>query len=310
MEKKQLYAAGQPILPHSQYDKDEDELLRKSDIAAWAKEEKKPSYSAAEVGADDAGSADNALVSAKTYADNTYMQATGYTDQAIADLIGGAPKTLDTLKEIADAIEKNENVVEALDAAIGSKASEKEFQSHESNAAIHITESERKKINNVFEEIKDLNDSLGGNHLLYNEGEDAYYIQHGADAVPKKLGSGGGLSETNNDILMSFQAFSNNGYMLNNEYFDFLNNSNNASTYKVNKKCKVKLYLYAFRTGGTGGYAKVFKNDVRIMEQGYSPTSNNIEIDVEVGDEIKHETYSSVPSAHFCASYMKATLVN
>lgn len=34
-----------------------------------------------------------------------------------------------------------------------------------------------------------LNNSLGGNILSYNESEDAYYIQHGADSVPKKLGS-------------------------------------------------------------------------------------------------------------------------
>ena len=32
---------------------------------------------------------------------------------------------------------------------------------------------------------------MGGNSLIYNESEDAYYIQHGADAVPKKLGSKG-----------------------------------------------------------------------------------------------------------------------
>lgn len=32
-----------------------------------------------------------------------------------------------------------------------------------------------------------LNDNLGGNNLYYNESEDAYYIQHGADSVPKKL---------------------------------------------------------------------------------------------------------------------------
>lgn len=30
---------------------------------------------------------------------------------------------------------------------------------------------------------------LGGNKLIYNESEDAYYIQHGADAALKKLGN-------------------------------------------------------------------------------------------------------------------------
>ena len=44
-----------------------------------------------------------------------------YTDDKIAALVNGAPTTLDTLKEIADAFSGNKKVVEALDAAIGSK---------------------------------------------------------------------------------------------------------------------------------------------------------------------------------------------
>lgn len=34
-----------------------------------------------------------------------------------------------------------------------------------------------------------LNNNLGGNILTYDESEDAFYIQNGADSVPKKLGS-------------------------------------------------------------------------------------------------------------------------
>lgn len=49
-------------------------------------------------------------------------EAKAYTDSEIADLINGAPTTRDTLKEIADAMAENQTVVEALDAAIGSKA--------------------------------------------------------------------------------------------------------------------------------------------------------------------------------------------
>lgn len=37
-------------------------------------------------------------------------------------------------------------------------------------------------------EFGNVNTDLGGNSLIYNESEDAYYIRHGADAVPKKLG--------------------------------------------------------------------------------------------------------------------------
>ncbi len=45
----------------------------------------------------------------------------GYTDAKIGQLINGAPETLDTLKEVADAIQENETVVEALNEAIGTK---------------------------------------------------------------------------------------------------------------------------------------------------------------------------------------------
>jgi len=58
-----------------------------------------------------------------------YQQATGYTDQKIADLINGAPSTLDTLGEIASAMGANKDVVEALNAAIGTKADQKEMES-------------------------------------------------------------------------------------------------------------------------------------------------------------------------------------
>lgn len=62
--------------------------------------------------------------------DLVYQQSTGYTDQKIADLINGAPSTLDTLGEIAQTMQDNYDVVEALDAAIGSKVSRIEVESY------------------------------------------------------------------------------------------------------------------------------------------------------------------------------------
>lgn len=50
-----------------------------------------------------------------------YEQLTGYTDTKIGQLINGAPETLDTIKEVADAILQNETVVEALNEAVGKK---------------------------------------------------------------------------------------------------------------------------------------------------------------------------------------------
>ena len=80
--------------------------------------------------------------------DASYQQSTSYTDTKIAELINGAPTTLDTLKEIADAMTNNQTVVEALEASIGSKADQAELDGHINNGTIHITADERAKWNN------------------------------------------------------------------------------------------------------------------------------------------------------------------
>lgn len=79
-------------------------------VPSWAKEPIKPTYTASEVGADAAGSASTALANAKDY-----------VDQAISNLVGGAPETLNTLKEISDALAESEEAVAAIDSAIGNK---------------------------------------------------------------------------------------------------------------------------------------------------------------------------------------------
>lgn len=122
-----------------------NKLLARNDIAEWAKKADKPAYTPEEVGADAKGSAGSALEDAKSYADSTYIQATGYTDQQIAGLINGAPSTLDTIGEIAAAMLEHEGVVEALEAAIGSRASEVEYQAHADNTAVHVTASKQEK---------------------------------------------------------------------------------------------------------------------------------------------------------------------
>lgn len=58
---------------------------------------------------------------------------------AISELIGGAPETYDTLKEIADYIASHEDVVTALNAAIGNKVDKvegKELSAEDFTAAL------------------------------------------------------------------------------------------------------------------------------------------------------------------------------
>lgn len=52
----------------------------------------------------------------------TESQVSTAISTAVSDLIGGAPETYDTLKEISDYIEEHEDVVTSLNAAIGNKA--------------------------------------------------------------------------------------------------------------------------------------------------------------------------------------------
>lgn len=71
------------------------------------------------------------------------LTAKNYTDLKISDLIDGAPETLDTLKEIADVLADNEDVMNALDAAIGLKANASDLTAHIENNIAHITAVER-----------------------------------------------------------------------------------------------------------------------------------------------------------------------
>lgn len=68
--------------------------------------------------------------------------------KAIDDLINGAPNTYDTLKEIADYIEQHQEVVDALNKAIGSKADRSEM--------INSLNTQREEFENKVKEIKDL----------------------------------------------------------------------------------------------------------------------------------------------------------
>lgn len=57
----------------------------------------------------------------KVESQNKLQEAKDYTDTAIANLVDSAPETLNTLNELAVAIQENEDVVDALNQSIGSK---------------------------------------------------------------------------------------------------------------------------------------------------------------------------------------------
>ena len=75
--------------------------------------------------------------------DGTYEQATGYTDQKVAELIGGDPETLGTLKDFAEAVKENGDLISGLNDAIGKKASQAELDTHTGNGTIHVTAADK-----------------------------------------------------------------------------------------------------------------------------------------------------------------------
>ena len=79
---------------------------------------------------------------------NALTSANAYTDSKIDALVGdGASTTLDTIGEISLAIEDNQDAIDLLNAAIGTKANASSLSSHTGNSTIHITSTERNNWN-------------------------------------------------------------------------------------------------------------------------------------------------------------------
>ena len=91
-------------------------------------------YTADMVGAEPAGASNTALNDAKAY-----------TNEKIAELIDSAPDTLNTLNELATALQSNETVVETLEQSIGNKANQSSLEQHTTDQTIHITAAERSR---------------------------------------------------------------------------------------------------------------------------------------------------------------------
>ena len=80
-------------------------------------------------------------------------QAKTYAEQSIKDIIGAAPETLDTIGELADAVTKNKDGVQAINDGITKKADKTELANYESKAeVISQTDYEAKKTAGTLED--------------------------------------------------------------------------------------------------------------------------------------------------------------
>lgn len=99
--------------------------------------------------------ANNKLEEAKKYADELLgklggetgsiegdailSQAKLYTDNQISELVGAAPDELNTLKELADALNENETIFEALETTVGNKANSADVYTKTESDNLYVT---------------------------------------------------------------------------------------------------------------------------------------------------------------------------
>ena len=80
----------------------------------------------------------------------TQIATTAFVQTAVSNLVNGAPETMNTLNELAEAIEEHQDVTDALNAAIGNKANASDLTTHTGDTDVHITSGDRTKWNLAY----------------------------------------------------------------------------------------------------------------------------------------------------------------
>lgn len=75
----------------------------------------------------------------KEEANTLHSELEAYIDTEVAALVNSAPETLDTLGELATALEENKDVVDALDMAISTKANQSDLNTLNNTVVSHTT---------------------------------------------------------------------------------------------------------------------------------------------------------------------------
>lgn len=140
---------------------------------------------------------------------STQIATTAYVKKLIANLVNGAPETLDTLKEIADALGENDDAVQALNAAIGNKVDKVAGKGLSTN---DFTTAEKNKLAGI---------ATGANKTTYTNNLTATVTGTALDAVQgkvlnDKIDKIGANSSTNpTGTIISFMGTTApNGYLI------------------------------------------------------------------------------------------------
>lgn len=136
-----------------------------------------------------------------------------YIDEKIADLVNSAPETLDTLGELATAIQENEGVAEALNSAIGSK--QDKITGYENQIAVFNIDGElvAKDLDKTLTQegaaadakaVGDIINAYGWNDLKNKPNEqDAFEILSELEIVSPAMASDGSIYTDKNGVVYS-----------------------------------------------------------------------------------------------------------
>lgn len=91
------------------------------------------------------------VVESQYKADKAERNAKEYTDKRFRDLIGAAPEALDTLEEISNALNNNQDFASIITLELTNKVGYQEFDDHINNTSSHLSIIDRAKFNNIQE---------------------------------------------------------------------------------------------------------------------------------------------------------------
>lgn len=145
---------------------------------------------ASDIKADKEGSSEDAL-----------MQAKKYTDDSIATLVGAAPEAMDTIYELAEAMESNDSIIEAVNKAIGGKVDKEEGMGLSSN---DYTNTDKLKVDSIKENAEENQNAFS--NIIINSGQHLITADDKTDNFSLIAGKNITLGVNGKNITISGQA--------------------------------------------------------------------------------------------------------
>lgn len=246
---------------------------------------------ASDIKADEKGSAEEALSESKKY-----------TDDKLAELVGQAPEIMDTIYELAEAMEGNQSLVDILNKSISNKVDKEDGKELSSN---DYTDADKAKVQSITENAEENQNAfsnilVGGTKIISaTDKTDAFGLLAGKNIELQTNGknitiSGASYTVTNSDPTLSWGAKSVVGIV--DGVSLTVNMPSNPETHYVTG-IRAGKGNTAFNETENNPYIKVIDNNIyrsqiRLIGEGSTDVSTDDEGNVTI-NSIKYELATS-----------------